>query len=320
MAPERAPAGSPGVRSAALARVDVVVVAFNSVEVLPGLLESLERGLEGLDWRVVVVDNASTDDSAEVARRVAPDATVVETGRNGGYAAGINAGLAVARDCDAVLVVNPDVRLDPGCGARLMAALRSTGAGIAAPRLRDARGDLIPSMRREPSLARVAADALLGAARAGRLGTLGEVVTATDRYAVDAWTDWTEGSTLLLSRDCLDACGPWDETFFLYSEETEYALRARDHGFRTRYVASAGAVHLEGGSASSPELWRLLVANRLTLFRRRHGAVASAAFWALLVVREGSRAALGRPTGRAAVRALFSPGWLRSPKGPQSLR
>ncbi|MEZ0447900.1 glycosyltransferase family 2 protein [Cellulomonas sp. ICMP 17802] len=299
--------------------LNVVVVAFNSAQVLPGLLASLPDGLAGLDWHLVVVDNASSDDSVDVVRRLAPDATVVATGRNGGYAAGVNAGVAAGPPCEAVLVLNPDVRLDPECAPRLLRALRSSGAGLAVPRLRDARGELIPSMRREPSLVRAAADALIGAERAGRIGTLGEVITDAGRYEADTWTDWAEGSTLLVSHECLTACGPWDETFFLYSEETEFALRARDRGFRTRYVAVAGAVHLEGDSAASPRLWPLVVANRLVLFRRRHGPVATSAFWVLLVIREGSRALLGRDTSRAALRGLFRPRWLWSPKGPQAL-
>ena len=72
-------------------RVAVVVVLFNSESVLPDLLSSLPEGAAGVSYELVLVDNASTDGSVALARRLAPDATVVETGRNGGYAAGINA-------------------------------------------------------------------------------------------------------------------------------------------------------------------------------------------------------------------------------------
>ncbi|WP_372593640.1 glycosyltransferase family 2 protein [Actinotalea sp.] len=299
--------------------VAVVVVTYNSADVLPGLLESLPAGLRDVPSTLVVVDNDSRDGTVELVRSMAPEAVVVPTGRNGGYAAGINRGVSEAPGCAAVLVLNPDVRLGEGCVAELLGALRRTGAGIAVPRLENARGAVISSRRREPTLLRAAADALLGAERAGRVAGLGEVVTDPREYDVEGPTDWAEGSTQLISAPCLAEVGPWDESYFLYSEETDFALRARDAGFATCFVPTAHAVHLEGGSAGSPALWRLLVVNRLRLYGRRHGPVATAAFWAVLVGREGSRALLGKRTSRAALRALLSPRFLRATPGPHSI-
>ncbi|MCB2177405.1 MAG: glycosyltransferase family 2 protein [Actinomycetales bacterium] len=300
-------------------RVTVVVVTFNSADVVEGLLASLPDGLAGLPASVVVVDNGSSDGTADLVRRVAPDVTVVETGRNGGYAAGINEGVRHGPSGTAVLVLNPDVRLGPGCVPELLAARRRTGAGIVVPRLDDAEGRLIASRRREPSLRRAVADALLGAERAGRIRDLGEVVTDPAAYEVEGPTDWAEGSTQLVSAECWAAAGPWDESYFLYSEETDFALRARDAGFPTVFVPTARAVHLEGGSAGNPALWRLVVVNRLRLYGRRHGRVATALFWLVLVLREASRAVLGKRTSRAALRALLSPRYLRQTPGPHSV-
>ncbi|WP_426594487.1 glycosyltransferase family 2 protein [Cellulomonas sp. McL0617] len=300
-------------------RVAVVVVTFNSVDVVPGLISSLPAGMSDLDWTLVVVDNDSRDGTAEAIESIAPEAVVVRTGRNGGYAAGINAGVREAQGCTAVLVLNPDVRLGTGCVPELLAAMGRTGAGIVVPRLNDARGDLIASRRREPTLRRAFADAVLGAERAGRVGHVGEVVTDPREYQVESATDWAEGSTLLLSADCLAAVGPWDESYFLYSEETDFALRARDRGYRTWFVPTAHAVHLEGGSAGNAALWRLLVVNKLRLYRRRHNAVMAALFWAVLVGREGSRALIGKRTSRAALRALLSPRFLADRPGPHSI-
>lgn len=300
-------------------RVTVVVVTFNSADVVEGLLASLPAGLAGVPASVVVVDNGSRDGTPDLVRRVAPDVTVVETGRNGGYAAGINEGVRHGPAGTDVLVLNPDVRLGPGCVPELLAARRRTGAGIVVPRLDDAAGRLIASRRREPSLRRAVADAVLGAERAGRIRDLGEVVTDPIAYEVESPTDWAEGSTQLVSAECWAAVGPWDESYFLYSEETDFALRARDAGFATVFVPTASAVHLEGGSAGNPALWRLLVANRLRLYARRHGRVATATFWLVLVLREASRAVLGKRTSRAALGALLSPRYLRQTPGPHSV-
>jgi len=301
-------------------QVLVAVVAHNSADVLPGLLASLPEGMAGVPWQTVVVDNASDDDSVDVVRRLVPEARVVVTGRNGGYSAGINAAVAAGGPHTAVLVLNPDVRLDPGCVPRLLAALREPGVGIAVPRLRDAGGVRIDSLRREPTLTRAVADAVVGAERAGRLGRLGEVVTDPEAYAADADTDWAEGSTQLISAECWTRVGTWDESYFLYSEEADFDLRARDAGFAVRYVPDAGAVHLEGGSAGSPRLWPLLVVNRVRLFRRRRGWLWAVPFWAVMVLREASRACLGRRTSRAALRALLDPIRMREPAGPGWLR
>lgn len=298
--------------------VAVVVVTYNSEGLLGELLISLGDGLAGVPWHLTVADNASADDSVATLRRLAPAATIVEMGRNAGYAAGINAAVRAAPPHSAILVLNPDVRLMPGCVARLLGALKP-GTGLAVPRLADRQGELIDSMRREPSVVRAWGDALLGARRAGRHPALGEVVTDRRRYDAEAVTDWAEGSTLLISAQCWQRCGPWDESFFLYSEETDFALRARDAGLVTRYVPSARAVHLEGDSAQSPGLWTLVVLNRVRLFGRRNGRIRTGAFWAALVVREGTRAVLGRATSRAAFRALLSARRMREPRGPHSV-
>lgn len=297
--------------------VTVVVVTFNSAHLLPALLASLPAGLGDLPWRLAVADNDSGDGTVDTLRRLAPGATVIEMGRNAGYAAGINAAVAAAGPGRATLVLNPDVRLAPGCVPELLRVLEEEeGVGIAVPRLVDGEGALVRSMRREPTLLRAAADALIGARRAGRFPLLGEVVTDPAAYEDQATADWAEGSTQLISADCMAACGPWDEGFFLYSEETEFHLRARDAGYALRYVPTAGATHLGGESTSSAFLWTLLVANRVKLFAKRHGIVLSVLYWFVLLVRESSRSLLGKATSRRAARALLSPTRLSSPRGP----
>ncbi|AEV83997.1 glycosyl transferase family 2 [Actinoplanes sp. SE50] len=297
----------------------VAVVSYNSARLLPDLIAGLRTGLDGMKWHLTVADNASRDDSVAVLRELAPEATVVEMGRNAGYAAGINAAVAASPAYDAILVLNPDVRLTPGCVPRLLAALRVPGTGIAVPHLVDGSGALIHTLRREPSVLRTLGDAVLGARRAGRFRLLGEVITDERAYVSQGVTDWAEGSTQLISAECWSRVAPWDESYFLYSEETDFALRARDLGLRTRYVPDAHAVHLEGDSRVSPGLWALLTLNRVRLFGRRHGPVRTAAYWAALLLRESSRAALGRKPSRAATRDLLTPSRLRETPGPASV-
>jgi GT2 family glycosyltransferase len=300
--------------------VALVVVTWNSAPLLPGLIESLAAGMSGLRWQLVVSDNDSHDDTVAEVRRLAPEALVVQTGRNAGYAAAINHAVAAidkqTSDIRTVLICNPDIRMRPGCGAALVAALATPGTGITAPVLYDGNGVMARSLRREPSISRALGEAVLGNRRSGRFARLGELVTDPAAYRGPTRADWAAGALLAISVACLAACGPWDEGFFLYSEETEFALRARDRGFATTLAPDAVATHLEGDSKVSPRLWTLLTLNRVRLYRRRHGPAATAAFWGAVLLREVSRAAIGKPQSRAAALALLSPSRLRAVPGP----
>jgi GT2 family glycosyltransferase len=285
------------------ARIAVVVVTWNSAALLPDLVASIGPGLRGLDHQLIVVDNDSADDTVARARELAPGCTIVQTGRNAGYAAGINAGMAAADRYDAVLVLNPDIRLTPGCVGVLYDKL-GTGVGITVPLIRHEDGTPARSLRREPTVMRALGEAVLGE-RAGRFASLGETVVDPDAYRRYGVTDWATGAAMLISAPCARACGPWDESFFLYSEETDFALRAGDQGYGTAFVPAAEVTHLGGQSRVSPALWSLLTVNKVRLYRKRHSAAATAAFWTAVLLRESSRAVLGHRRSRSAVAALL---------------
>ena len=223
--------------------------------VLGGLLESLASATSDLSWHVIIVDNSSSDNTLEVARELIPDATVIQLGKNAGYAAAINAGIRAGAPNRAIVVANPDVRLDAGCVKTLVDALADPTIGIAVPNLRDATGTLTFSLHRDPTVGRALGDALLGGGRAGRFEALGEAVTRPERYRAARDVDWASGAIMALSTACVDAVGPWDESFWLYSEETDYCLRARDAGFRVRYVrAGPGSTPRERDARECPSL------------------------------------------------------------------
>jgi GT2 family glycosyltransferase len=299
--------GDGGVSPDAQPRVAVVIVTYNSAAVLRECLDSLtDQGV--CISSVVVADNASHDDSVAIARE-ATDLPIrtVQLGRNAGYAAAVNAGIATVRleQIDAVFVTNPDCRLRPGALRRLSDALREPGRGIAVPRMLNPGGSLQPSLRRVPTVSRAWAEAVLGGNLAGRLGTLGELVMDPREYERAGPTSWGTGAAMLLSAELVGDIGPWDESFFLYSEETEYSLRARDRGHGTWYEPAAVVEHIGGESATNPQLSALLVLNKVILFRRRHGRPASWAYFAAIVVNESIRALAGRRVSRAAAVALL---------------
>ena len=134
-------------------RVALCVVTYNSAPLIADLVASLARGTEGVDWRLVVADNASQDDTLSELALHAPDAVLVRNGGNLGYAAGVNAAVRAAGEQDAYLILNADVRLDPGCVLTLVETLTSE-IGIVVPRLTDAAGVRISSLRRAPTVLR----------------------------------------------------------------------------------------------------------------------------------------------------------------------
>lgn len=294
---------SPATRAAP--DVTIVVVTWNSADSIPRLLRSLPYACDGIGaYELVIADSGSTDNTLEVVRTQAPDVTVVPLGRNVGYAAGINAGVAAAVPAPAILVLNADVWLEPGSVKALTNGLLADGVGICSPLLLHDDGSVARSLRREPTVLRALGEAVLGGERAARHPHLCEVIHDDDAYWSPRTAAWATGAALMISRKCWDAVGGFDETFFLYSEETDYALRARDAGFALQYVPDAVAVHSGGEAMTSPHLYSLLTLNRFRLYARRHGRVRAASFWCALAIGEALRAANGRPTHRAALATL----------------
>ena len=278
----------------------VIIVTYNSTHVIGGLLDSLPAALDGITADVVVVDNGSTDGTADqVAAR--GDCRVVRSA-NVGYAGGINRGVREAAPAaGAILVLNPDARLSGRSVAPLLEALREPGTGIVVPQLRSASGTLEPSLRREPTLLRA-----LGLERTG-VAALAERIHDQTQYTYPHLVDWAQGAVVLMSRECFDALKGWDESFFLYSEETDLSLRARDLGLLTRYEPRSVAVHIGGQSGQNDATHAMQIVNRVRLYRRRNGVLASWCYFGLAVAREVSWVMRGHQSSRFAIAALLRP-------------
>lgn len=275
----------------------IVIVTHRSATTLPAAWASVMAQLPDLPGHIAsalrlrVVDSASPDDTPDVARRLAlearqagVDADVVALDRNVGYAAAINRGRQGRQSGESLVVMNPDVVLAAGCVARLLAALDNPSVGIAVPRLADPRGATLRSRRRQPTLRRMLGEALFGDRWPGRPPWLAEV--CRDDHAADRVTDvdWATGAVMAMSPVGDTAVGNWDERYFLYGEEVDVARRARAHGFRVRYVPTACAVHLEGGSGRRPELTALATWNRIRDLAWHRGVASAVTGWVIAVV------------------------------------
>lgn len=285
--------------------VGVVIVTYNSAALVDRLTASLCAALAELPHRVVVVDNDSADDTVARARRA--NLEVVEMGRNAGYSAGINAGLERLTDATAVLILNPDVVLDRHAITGMLAAFEDLSVGVVVPQTRGSDGKLAYNQRRDPTLLRILGSTLLGANRASRWPKLSEVVADHDQYLHTIDIDWGVGAVMLIRRECLDLVGPWDESFFLYSEEIDYCQRVRRSGLRVRYTPGAVVHHEGGGGANDPRLRSMMTVNKVRLYSRHHNRVASWAYFAAELLYEASRGIAGSAPARAAARSLVCP-------------
>jgi GT2 family glycosyltransferase len=283
-------------------RVDcaIVIVTYNSARHIVGLLESLPAAAAGLTVRALVVDNGSTDTTVDLVTGYA-GVSCVETGANLGYAGGINVGRRHAGDYSALLVLNPDVVPEPGSLREMFAALGDPAIGIVAPMLLDGAGRPYPSLRRFPSLSRAIGDGMFGSKIRRRPGWLSESVWDEASYGRRQPGDWATGAALLVSAACDRAVGCWDERYFMYSEETDYAIRARAAGFRLEYVPAARVFHSGGGSGTSDALVALHAINRLR-YVEKHGGWPS--LYRLVLVL-GAIARSRDPGQRVALKAIL---------------
>ncbi len=272
--------------------VDVVVVSYNARAALLACCRSV-RALPGA--RLIVVDNASTDGSADAVAALGADVTVLRRAHNEGFGAAANRGVA-AGDAAEVLLLNSDATIDAAALEALRAALAHDPAAAAAgPRLRDANGRLELSIGRRLTPCNEAAFKLLEAGRR-RCPPLERWLER--RYGRPRAVASLSAACLLVRRAAFTGVGGFDERFFLYAEDVDLCLRLRRAGWRLLYVPEAEVRHLRGVSA-----------------RSRPGAVDLAYRRSQLAFYDKHRGAAARLTLRAWLAARYALRWLRA-RGP----
>jgi len=242
--------------------VSAVVVSYNSATYLPDCLRSLRS--EGMD-DVVVVDNDSSDGSAEVARSDA-EVRVVQTGANLGFGAGANRGVA-ATQSEYVLILNPDTVVEPGTVKALTEALdRDPGLAVVAPRIENVDGTLYPSVRRFPDLTVALGHAFLGLVWSTNPYTRRYRMLDWDHSQRAADVDWVGGACMLVRRSAFDVVGGFDEGYFMYVEDVDLCWRLGRAGWRIGYEPAGRVVHALGGSSRLVP-YRMIAEHHRSLYR-----------------------------------------------------
>jgi GT2 family glycosyltransferase len=277
------------------AGVAVVIPTWNGRELLEAALRSL-AGQTFREFQVVIVDNGSTDGTADYVRTAHRGVELVALEGNRGFAAAVNAGVG-ATDAEYVALLNNDMELDPEWLASLVAALDDDpGAGSAASKLR---------MLREPGLLDGAGDLVTWYGATWRRGH-GE--PDRGQYDEPGVVASPCAGAALYRRRALEEVGAFDERFFAYLEDADWGLRAQLAGWPCLWVPSAVAYHL--GGATSRRMGdletELIARNTLALVLKSFPAGRLLA-WSPLIL--GYQAyTLARAVGRGSWRAVVR-GW-----------
>jgi GT2 family glycosyltransferase len=218
--------------------LSIIIVSFNARTDLVNCLLSLKKNPPALPHEIVVVDNASADDSVAAAQKI-PGVRVIEMGRNAGFSAANNAGIRASRG-DLLLLLNSDTLVPPGAIDALVARLIATpSAGIVGPRLIDADGNPELSFGKMISPWNELRQKRRGAEWIAR-------ETAREQFV-----DWVSGACLLVSREDAERAGLLDERFFLYTEDVDFCHSVRDLGRKVLFTPEVTITHLRGRSRGS---------------------------------------------------------------------
>jgi hypothetical protein len=229
-------------------QVSAILVNYNAGGELTLALQSIADDLAGRSWEAVVVDNASSDGSADGVAAFAPRARVLRDRENVGFARGVNQGLA-ATSGSAVLIMNPDCRLVRGAFEALDRELgRSDRVAVAGPRILDPDGSVQGSARGDPDMLTglFGRTTLLRRALPHLAVSRRNVFSDAGAGGPGVEVDWVSGACMLARRSALLQVDGFDERYFLYWEDADLCRRLRGRGYRVLYVPGATAIHRVG--------------------------------------------------------------------------
>lgn len=288
------------------AKVLTVILNYETPDMTLKALEGAVREMEGIDGEIVVVDNGSGDGSFEALSEAIEregwgqnDRVLLrQTGHNGGFGAGNNfamrQGLSDGTQPDFCYLLNSDAVPKSGAIRNLLSFMRNTpDAGVAGSSIIGIDGVPHQTAFRFPSLT----GEFEGAVRTGIFSRLfRNSIVALPLPTETCRVDWVAGASVMLRRRMLDEIGLFDETFFLYFEETDLCHRAARAGWKTYYVCSSQVSHV-GSFSTGMKLWRRTPQywfdSRLHYFTKTYGRgyafgatlarVAGGALWRLRV-------------------------------------
>jgi N-acetylglucosaminyl-diphospho-decaprenol L-rhamnosyltransferase len=256
--------------------LSIVIVSWNVRDLLRQCLHSVLANSQTCRLEVIVVDNVSTDGSAEMVRAEFPDVHLIVNAENRGFPAANNQGLAIAEG-RYTLILNPDTEI-VGDALATMVAYADThpDVGVVGPQLLNEDRSVQSSRRRFPTLATALFESTwLQPCAPRRLLERYYVQDQPDDVTLDV--DWVKGAAVMARRETVEQVGPMDEGYFMYSEELDWCKRFKNASWRVIYLPTAQIIHYGGRSSDQVVTSRHIhfQTSKVHYFRKHHGRFAS---------------------------------------------
>ncbi len=255
-------------------KVTIIIVSFNTREILRNCLQSIFDQQWKHTYQIVVVDNASTDGSVEMVKDQFLKARLIVNKENTGFAAANNQVLKQAND-DYVLLLNSDTVVLPGALDHLVDQAEQNGFSIESCKLQDKNGHLQPN----------AGDIPTGIALFSWLSGIDALVPFLPTfhqnnprfYSGTKEVGWVSGSVLMMNRMVLEAIKGFDQNIFMYTEDTDFCWRAQKLGYVVGWTDQAEIIHLGGASSNNPAYtqWLGEFKGLIYLYQKNYGYLTS---------------------------------------------
>ena len=232
--------------------VSIIVVSYNGRDLLRGCLRSVFEQTRGLEFEVIVVDNASQDGTPDMVASKFPQAALVRRSSNAGFARAVNEGIEAARGA-AHFILNPDSKLIGNVLPPMVTYLQEhDDVGILAPKLLDDDGTLQLSCRAFPGFSTALFNRYSLLTRLFSKNPLSTRYLMTDfDHNTIADVDWASAACWLLPRSTYDRVGPLDDGYFWSIEDVDYCQRTHRAGLRVVYFPEVAIRHQIGGSSAT---------------------------------------------------------------------
>jgi hypothetical protein len=242
--------------------LSIIIVNWNARDLLTRCLQSVYDTTSNLDFEVIVVDNASNDGSQAMIRQRFPQVRLIENDQNVGFARANNQALTVSRGRYFLLLNSDTIVLPHALEKMVQFADAHAESGLIGCKLLNSDGSLQKSWASFPTF------------WSEVLGRNFRVRRRVEEEPLAYEVDWVGGACLLVQPAAINEVGLLDESFFMYSEETDWCFRMRRQGWKVYYLPGVEVIHLGGGSASRTNATQLvrLYDSKIRFFRKHYGA------------------------------------------------
>lgn len=240
-------------------KIAIIIVTYNSEMFLKVCLSSVYAQNTDFTYQVIVVDNGSKDNSITFTKTNFPNVEIIQNNKNVGFAKANNQGIRHSK-AEILLFLNPDTILQENALQNLMDFyIKHPSAGVIGPKILNADGSLQRTGVAFPSIWNLMVEIVF----LDYLFPYSKIFGRHRKLFLDPdkvnEVDYLQGSCLLVSRKVIDEIELFDESFFMYFEETDLCLRVKAKGYKVYYVPDASIVHFGGSGMSYYDRNRVLI-------------------------------------------------------------